>query len=118
MPWATAGRDPTAIADSERAAAASSGRRTTTMGMIDKAGMGVNDKSGCKGQEDCQRLRGDRPACTMCTIEVTIIERAPLAWLRPSSSAARTRSAADGAPARAGWAAAVVRAKCSGTFQQ
>jgi hypothetical protein len=48
-------------------------------------------------QEACQRLWGALPACTMWTMEVTIIERAPWLWPRPSSSEARTRSAAEGA---------------------
>ena len=50
-------------------------------------------------QEADQRLSLPLPACTMRTIEVTIIERASLSWLRPLSSEWSTRSAAlVGAP--------------------
>ena len=45
-------------------------------------------------QEADQRLSLPLPACTMRTIELTIIERASFSWLRPLSSECRTRSAA------------------------
>ena len=60
-------------------------------------------------QEADQRLRLALPACTIDTIELTIIERASLVGVRPSSSEASTRSGpdvfvAEGCPALAGMA--------------
>jgi hypothetical protein len=52
-----------------------------------------------RDQLSCQRLSGLRPACTIRTTELTIIDRASWASLRPASSEAITRSAAEGAVA-------------------
>ena len=49
-------------------------------------------------QDADQRLSLPLPACTMRTIELTIIDRASLSWLRPLSSEWRTRSAALAEP--------------------
>ena len=46
-------------------------------------------------QEASQRLSLLLPACTMRTMELTIIERASLAAVRPSSSETSTRSGPD-----------------------
>jgi hypothetical protein len=56
-------------------------------------------------QEAFQRLSLVLPACTMRTIELTIIERASLLVGRLSSSAAITRSG----PEQAGWGLALGR---------
>jgi len=64
-------------------------------------------------QEAFQRLWGVLPACTICTIEVTIIDRAPLLSPRLCSSAASTRSGAVrplSAPCRASGQVSATRA--------
>jgi hypothetical protein len=54
-----------------------------------------HDPFGRKGnQEADQRLSLPLPACTIRTMELTIIDRASLSWLRPWSSECSTRSAA------------------------
>ena len=73
------------------------GRLPRASGTLE-GGPGLGSRAG-PAQDADQRLSLPLPACTIRTIELTIIDRASLSWLRPLSSECRTRSAALAEPA-------------------